>query len=92
MDYINTFEKAGDDLIGRIRAAQDRTVDAIERIGKAVGGFKVPMQLPVDLPRPREIAEPAFRFWLQLAESQKEFTLKLLDALEPCSGNGKKTA
>jgi len=94
MDYIKTIEGAGDTLIDSIRTAQDRTVDAVERVGKVVAPYvpdysKFGIKLPFALPRPREIAESAFRFWLRLAENQKEFTLKLLDAFD---ASAKKTA
>ncbi len=93
MDYIKTVEEAGDKLIEGIRAAQDYTVAAVEPVGKAVGGF-VPNvgPLPVDMPKPREVVESAFRFWQRLAENQKEFTLKLIDAIEPVVVTARKKA
>ncbi len=97
MDYIKTLEGAGDTLIDNIRTAQDRTVDAVERVGKVVAPYvpdyaNLGIKLPVALPRPREIAESAFRFWMRLAENQREFTLKLLDAFEANAPGAKKTA
>jgi len=47
--------------------------------------------LPFELPRPREVAETAFRFSERLAENNKEFTLKLLDALYPAPAHSHKT-
>jgi len=85
MDYMKSFEKAGDDLIDSLRAVQDSTVTAVEGIGSPLAKLlpSTGISLPVDLPRPRELAEATFRFWEKLAENQKEFTLKLLDAITP---------
>ena len=92
MDYVKTLENAGDDLIDSIRAAQDSTLAAVERVGTPIAKFlpKVPTPLPLDLPRTRVVAEATFRFCQRLAENQKEFTLKLLDAITPSvKGTGK---
>ena len=85
MDYIETLENAGDEFINGIRTAQDATLTAVGRVSKAVGGFvpNVAIPLPVELPRATAVAESAFRFWQKVFENQKEFTLKLLEALEP---------
>jgi hypothetical protein len=87
MDYIKSFEKAGDDLIGSIRAVQESTITAFEGIGTPLAKLMPSsgLSLPVDMPRPREVAEATFRFWEKVAENQKEFTLKLLDAITPAS-------
>ncbi len=94
MDYVKTVESAVDDLIDNIHTAQDWTVTAIERVAKAFGAsrpnFRLP--LPIDLPRSRAVAESAFRLWGRVIENQKEMTLRLLDAIEPVNGAGKKNA
>lgn len=94
MDYIKSFEKAGDDLIDSMRAVQDSTVTAVEGIGNPLAKLipSTGFTLPVDLPRPREVAEATFRFWEKVAENQKEFTLKLLDAITPPTKPAKKAA
>jgi hypothetical protein len=94
MDYVKSLEKAGDDLIGSIRALQESTLTAVEGIGNPFAKLAPSegLALPVDLPRPREVAEATFRFWEKIAENQKEFTLKLLDAITPPTKSAKKTA
>jgi len=96
MSYIKAFETAGDNLIEGIRTAQDLTLAAVEGARKAVAeyvpnvtGFTSPLkteQLPL-----REVTESTFRFWHRVAENQKHFALRLIDALEPANGRTKKT-
>ncbi len=91
MDYIETLDNAGDTLIEGIKSVQNFTVAAAERVGSMVNGF-IPsstMPLPVNMPEPRELAEASFRFWKRLAENQKEFTLKLIDAFAPATKSTK---
>jgi len=85
MDYIKTFEKAGDDLLGSIRAVQESTITAFEGIGNPFAKLipNTGLSLPAEMPRAREVAEATFRFWEKVAENQKEFTLKFLDAIAP---------
>ncbi|MGD0074884.1 MAG: hypothetical protein ABSD31_11165 [Candidatus Binataceae bacterium] len=94
MDYIKSLEKAGDDLIGSFRAVQDSTVTALEGIGSPIAKLlpNTGIALPVDLPKPRELAEATFRFWEKVAENQKDFTLRLLDAIAPAVKTTKKAA
>jgi len=94
MDYIKSFEKAGDDLIDSIRAVQDSTITAVEGIGNPLAKFipSTGLSLPADLPQPRDLAEATFRFWEKVAENQKEFTLKLIDAITPPAKATKKAA
>ncbi|HTY53899.1 MAG TPA: hypothetical protein VMB26_01800 [Candidatus Binataceae bacterium] len=86
MDYIKSLEKAGDDFLGSIRAVQESTITAFEGIGNPLAKL-IPsgISLPVDMPRPREVAEATFRFWEKVAENQKDFTLKFLDAITPAT-------
>ncbi|HKM99383.1 MAG TPA: hypothetical protein VJX23_02615 [Candidatus Binataceae bacterium] len=81
MDYSNNVEKAADRLLDGIRFYQEFTLDAVERAGKTIGG----LMSAAPLPRPREVAESAFKVWGRFAENNREFTLKLLDALYPKS-------
>ncbi|HEY6418802.1 MAG TPA: hypothetical protein VIX59_07360 [Candidatus Binataceae bacterium] len=91
MDYIETLDNAGDTLIEGIKTVQNFTVAAAERVGSMVSGLipNTTMPLPVNLPEPREFAEMSFRFWQRLAENQKEFTLKLIDAFQPTTKSAK---
>lgn len=96
MSCIKAFETAGDNLIDGIRTAQDLTLAAVEGVRTVVAeyvpnvkGFASPLkanQLPL-----REVAESTFRFWHRVAEHQKQFTLRLVDALEPANGPTGKT-
>jgi hypothetical protein len=79
MDYTTGIEKVTDRLLEGIRVYQELTLAAAERAGKTFGDFAKASPLP----RPRTVAETAFKAWDKLAENNREFTLKLLDALYP---------
>lgn len=88
MDFLKGIEKAGDDMVATVRTAQDSVAKLAETVGSPIARLVPELPLPEELrpPRPRDVVEFAFRFWEALAQAQKEFTLRLLDALEP--GNG----
>ena len=91
MELLKQAEKAGDEVIAAIRVAQDLTVSLAEAvvtpIAKRVPDLPVPDALR--LPRPRALAEAAFAFGERLAESQKDFALRLLEALDPAKSDAK---
>ncbi len=93
MDNNEIGENAVDRLFEGIRTAQQLTLDVVERAGKTFSELipRIDVPLPFELPRPREVAERAFRFTERLAENNKEFTLKLLDALYPAPAHSRKT-
>jgi hypothetical protein len=91
MAYNDLFEDAAERLLDGIRTAQKLTLDAVERTARNFGAFvpRVALPLPFELPRPREIAESAFRFGERLAQTNKEFTLKLIDLLYPATSRSR---
>ncbi len=94
MDYVKTIEKAADDFIDNIGTAQEWAVSVVEQASKAVNGIvpRTNLQLPVELPRLRDVAESAFRVRDRWLDNQREFTLKLLDAIAPPAHRTKKAA
>jgi hypothetical protein len=89
MDYIELFENRAEDVIDAIGTAQGWTVSAVERVGKTVGKV-LPKNAPVGLGRTRDVAESAFRVWELFLENQRQFTLKLIDAVETAAPRHKK--
>jgi hypothetical protein len=91
MELLKQAEKAGDEMINAIRVAQDLTISLAEAvvtpIAKRVPDLPVPDGLR--LPRPREVAEAVFTFGERLAQSQKDFALRLLEALDPAKSDAK---
>ncbi len=91
MELLKQAEKAGDEVINAIRVAQDLTISLAEAvvtpIAKRVPDLPVPDGLK--LPRPREVAEAAFTFGERFAQSQKDFALRLLEALDPAKSDAK---
>jgi hypothetical protein len=91
MDLLKQAEKAGDEVIAAIRVAQDFTISLAETVvtpfARRVPDLPVPDALR--LPRPREVAEAAFTFGERLAQSQKDFALRLLEALDPAKSDAK---
>ena len=94
MDYIQSLENAGDELINALRTAQESALNVVERLSETFGAIvhRIGLPVPAALPRAREAAESVFRFWERLAENQKEVTFKLLDAIEPATGRTRKAA
>jgi hypothetical protein len=90
---LKQVEKAGDEVIAAIRVAQDLTVSLAEAVISPIAR-RVP-DLPVPdvlrLPRPRAVAEAGFALSERFVQSQKDFALRLLDALDPAR-NETKTA
>jgi hypothetical protein len=91
MELLKQAEKAGDEVIAAIRVAQDFTVSLAEAVvkpfAKRVPDLPVPDSLR--LPKLREVAEATFAFGERLAQSQKDFALRLLEALDPAKGDAK---
>ena len=91
MDLLKQAEKAGDADRGDHLVAQDFTVTLAETVvtpfARRVPDLPVPDGLR--LPRPREVAEAAFAFGERLAQSQKDFALRLLEALDPAKSDAK---
>ena len=91
MELLKQAEKAGYEVIAAIRVAQDFTVSLAEAVvtplAKRVPELPVPDAL--QLPRPQAVAEAAFAFGERLAQSQKDFTLRLLEALNPAKSDAK---
>ena len=91
MELLKQAEKAGDEVIAAIRVAQDFAVSLAEAVVKPFAGRVPDLPVPDALrpPRPREVAEAAFTFGERLAQSQKDFALRLLEALDPAKSDAK---
>ncbi len=90
MTLLKRLESAGDQVIAAIRFAQDLIVELAQAVVSPVARRVPELPVPDALrpPRPRAVAEVAFGLAERLAQSQKEFTLRLLEAFDP---NGNRT-
>ncbi len=91
MELLKQAEKAGDELIAAIRVAQDLTVSLAEAVVTPIAKRVPDMPVPEALrpPQPRALVEAAFNFGERLAQSQKDFALRLLEAFDPAKSDAK---
>ncbi len=91
MELLKQVEKAGDEVIAAIRVAQDLTVSLAEAVVSPIARRMPDLPVPdaLRLPRPRAVAEAAFALSERFAQSQKDFTLRLLEAFDPAQNETK---
>jgi hypothetical protein len=84
MEVLKGVEKAGDQLIDAIRFVQDLTASLVEAVVTPFARRVPELPLPDRLrpPRPKAVAEVAFDFVERLAQSQKEFALRIIEAFD----------
>ncbi|MEA2627004.1 MAG: hypothetical protein QOD06_3049 [Candidatus Binatota bacterium] len=91
MSYVNVADRVGEQLISTAKRVQDLSLNTLSSVTERVANFVPELpQLPFAdrLPQPRDIAEKTFGFWEGVLEAQKDYTFRLIDALEPLSGKG----
>ena len=84
MEVLEGVEKAGEQLIAAIRFVQDLTVSFVEAVVSPFARRVPELPIPERLrpPRPRAVAEVGFDLAERFAQSQRDFTLRLLEAFE----------
>jgi hypothetical protein len=91
VELLKQVEKAGDEWIAAIRAAQDLTISLAEAVVSPIARRVPDLAVPdaLRLPRPRAVAEAAFALSERFAQSQKDFALRLLEAFDPAKSETK---
>jgi hypothetical protein len=91
MALLKRVEKAGDDVIAAIRFAQDLLVELAEAVVSPLARRVPELPLPDALrpPRPRAVAEVVLGLAEKLAQTQKDFLLRLLEAFDPSANRTK---
>lgn len=84
--YTDVVSKAGDRVIDTVKQAEDLTVNAVSGVTERIGGLLPTLPaIPFadQLPRPEELVKISFNFTQRLVETQKDYALALVKALEP---------
>lgn len=91
MAVLKGIERAGEELNAAIRFAQDLIVSLAEAVVSPVARRIPNLPVPDALrpPRPRAVAEAWFGFAERLAQNQRDFTLRLLEAFDPAGNRPK---
>lgn len=92
MDMLKRLNKAGETVVEIVRSVEDWLATFAETIGPPIVRRIPDLALPEALqpPRARDIVASTFNFWEGLAKTQKEFTLRVLDAFDPAAHRAKR--
>lgn len=85
-NYLETLDKAGDQAVSALRKAEDAVVSAVSQVSEFVGDIvpELPtLPLADQIAPPKDMVRTSFEFAQKLLDSQKEYTLALLKAIEP---------
>jgi hypothetical protein len=85
-DYTKIVDRAGDSAVSALKQAEDVVVSALSQASDFVGGMlpEIP-ELPMSdaIPAPKALVETTFGLIEKLLDAQKEYTLALVNALDP---------
>lgn len=89
--------KAGDQVAGAIKRAEEATVTAVSTVSDLVANV-IPQlpALPIGVPQPKQVVETGFKVAEKVLKAQKSYALNVAKALEPITlkvaRNGRKAA
>jgi hypothetical protein len=82
----DTTSQIQDAVLSAIKQAQDLTISSVESFSEAVAGFMPDLpELPFaeQIPSPKEFVEQLYGFAGQLFEANRDYALRLAEAMAP---------